>query len=263
MKLNTRLNELKNLQVQPPKKVLTLYLNTDLSQPDQQNGEWKIRLKNGFNRIQEYIENSGDQEELKQFQSIQKTVKNKIYEEERNLSRSFVIFATADEEIWFEEKLPVPVKTEFYWETSPVTDQFESLEKDYPFMGIVLVQKDEAAVLETELGVVTDKIHYTLDLDTDNWREHQGPQGSDVTTGGHKKDEFNDRLKANRHRWLKNLVSKVEKKAGKRNWETLYLVGEKDEIEPLKTHFSKPVDKTVPRNLLNRQDQEILAEVLG
>ncbi|HET7580025.1 MAG TPA: VLRF1 family aeRF1-type release factor [Bacillales bacterium] len=263
MTLNKQLDELKNKEFQAPKKVLSLYLNTDLSQQSQQEGEWKIRLKNGLKRIQEYVENSGDKEELKQFKSTRKAVENKIYENEKSLSRSIVIFATADEEIWVAEKLPVPVETEFYWESSPVTTQFQSLKKDYPFMAVVLIQKNEAAVLETEWGILMDKSRYTLDLNTNDWREHQGPQGDDLTRGGSKKDEFDDRLEANRNRWFKQLVSKIEKKAGNRNWEKLFLVGEKDEVENLKSHFSKTIDKTIPRNLLNRKDQDILSEVLG
>ncbi|HEX7064557.1 MAG TPA: VLRF1 family aeRF1-type release factor [Bacillales bacterium] len=262
MNLKTKLDELKKVEFEKPKKVFTMYLDTDRSKPDQQNGEWKIRLKNGLKQLQQYIENSGADDELKQFKTIKEKVQNEIRDNERDLLRGVILFATADGEIWFVEKLPISVETAFYWETSPAVSQLESLEKRYPYMGVLLIQKDRAAVLETEMGILEDKNHYTLDLETNDWREHQGPQGDDLTVGGQKKDQFQERVEANRQRWFKNLASKIEKKAGKRNWEQLYLVGEKDEIEDLKPYFNKKIDKTIPRNLLNRRPHEILNQVL-
>lgn len=262
MNLKAKLNELKEMEFEKPKKVFTMYLNTDRSSPEQQKGEWKIHLKNGLRRLQQYIEESGADDELKQFKTIKEKVENEIYGNERDLLRGVILFATADEEIWFVERLPIPVETAFYWETAPAISQLKSLESHYPYMGILLIQKNEAAILETEMGMLEDKSHYTLDLDTDAWREHQGPQGDDLTVGGHQQDQFEERVEANRQRWFKNLASKVEKKARNRNWEQLYLVGEKEEVEGLKTNFNKKIDKTIPRNLLNRDPHEILNQVL-
>ncbi|QDP41184.1 hypothetical protein FN924_13900 [Radiobacillus deserti] len=77
--------------MEAPKKVLSLYLNTGLSQSNQQDGE--IRLKNRFKKLEEYIE------------SLQKAVETEIYNNERDFSRSMMIFATDDQEVWFAEKL--------------------------------------------------------------------------------------------------------------------------------------------------------------
>lgn len=49
------IKKLENLHLHAPDKMLTVYLNTDRSDPDQQGGEWKIALKNGFNRLEEYL----------------------------------------------------------------------------------------------------------------------------------------------------------------------------------------------------------------
>ncbi|WP_228409456.1 hypothetical protein [Radiobacillus deserti] len=70
---------------------MSLYLNTGLSQSNQQDGE--IRLKNRFKKLEEYIE------------SLQKAVETEIYNNERDFSRSMMIFATDDQEVWFAEKL--------------------------------------------------------------------------------------------------------------------------------------------------------------
>lgn len=263
MRLKDEINELKKVKVEDPKKIFTMYLNTDRSSPDQQKGEWKIHLKNGLKGLADATKESDSHEEKNQSKTIRVKVEKEVYEKERELLRGLVLIATADEEVWFEKTLQIPVKTEFHWEDHPVLDQLEMLERDYPYTGIVVIQKDEAAILETEMGMLVDQSHYTLDMNTDDWRQHQGPQGDDLTVGGAKRDEYNERVKANQQRWFKSLVSTVEKKAGQNNWEQLYLVGEKDEVEPLKEYFNTTIDKTIPRNLLNRDADKILAEILG
>lgn len=41
---------------------LTIYLNTDQSIRNQKKGEWKIRLKNGLKKLEEYIAASNKEE---------------------------------------------------------------------------------------------------------------------------------------------------------------------------------------------------------
>lgn len=267
MLLSNRIEELKNVNIDQSQKVFSMYLNTDRKRMDQQKGEWKIHLKNGLKRLKEYIENSDDRNEIRQIHTIKEKVEREIHENQTDLLRSVVLFATADDTIWFADYLQVPVETAFYWEDEPVLDPLQSLENKYPYMGIVVLQQDEAAVLETETGTLKDRFHYTLDLNTNDWRQHQGPQDMKQRglsmAGGSQKDEFKERFKAHQQRWYKSLVSKVEQKAGKKNWEQIYLVGEKEEVEALKKYFNKEIDKVIPRNILNRDTDTILTEVLA
>lgn len=79
----------------------------------------------------------------------------------------------------------------------------KSLQGNYPYTGILVLQQDKARLIETEIGTIVKEKDFILDLDTDDWREHQGPQGDDFTQGGSKRDEFKERVKANQERWLK------------------------------------------------------------
>ncbi|MFD1416240.1 VLRF1 family aeRF1-type release factor [Oceanobacillus jeddahense] len=264
MLLQNRIKKLKQISYEDPKKVLSVYLNTDHRDPEQQGGAWKIELKNGLNELADATQGSNSHEEKNQSQTIRQKVEKEVYsrEEEKDLFRGFVLFGTADEDLWFSQALHIPVKTEFHWENKLVLEQLKTLEKDYPYTGIIVIQQDEVIVLETELGTLLDQTHYTLDMNTDDWRQHQGPQGNDITQGGAKRDEYKERVKEHQQRWFKALVTKLEKRAGQRGWEQIYLVGEKNEVEPLKSYFNKNIDKTVPRNLLNSDADKILADVL-
>lgn len=240
-------------------KVFTLYLNTDPRDSEQQKGEWKIHLKN---LLKDVGEKTMDSDSKKQFKTIQEKVEKEIYGRERELLRSHVLFATANGDVWFSESLQVPVETEYHWTDYPVLDQMKQMEETYPYAGIVTIQQDEALVLETEIGVLLSETQYELDLNTDAWRENQGPQGDDRTQGGANREEFKDRVQAHQQRWFKDLVSTIEKKAKDKGWKELYLVGEKEDVNALQSYFDKTIDKVVPRNLLNQGADSILVEVL-
>lgn len=262
MLMRDQLKKLKDLHYKDPNKVFSMYLNTDPRDPEQQNGKWKIHLKKALNDLAESTKKSESHEEKNQAKTIINKVEQEVLDKEKDMHRGMILFATADEDLWFSKTIHIPVKTEFHWDNASALEQLENLEKSYPYTGIIVVQQYEVLVVETEVGSFIDKTHYTLNLDTDDWREHQGPQGDDLTQGGAKRDEFNERVKANQQRWFKSLVSTLEKKATNKGWKQLYLVGEKDEIEPLKSYFNKNIDKTIPRNLLNWNTSKILEAVL-
>lgn len=245
-----------------PKKVFSIYLNMDPRDPDEQGGEWKIKLKNALNDLAKETKESDSHEEKNQSKEIRKKVEDEVYGKEPELKRSLLLFATADEDLWFSETLNIPVTTEFHWQNRPQIEQLEELVSQYPYTGILVFQQDQAQMIETEVGKVLETNYYKLNLDTDEWRQHQGPQGDDWTQGGAQRDAFKERVAAHQQRWFKSIAETVEKKMKKQGWKQLWLVGEQDEIEPLTTYFNQKIDKTVPRNLLNRKTENILTEVL-
>lgn len=262
MLLKDKIKELKNIDYKDSKKVFTMYLNTDPRSPDQQKGEWKIRLKNALKDLADSTKNSHSHEEKQQAKIIRQKVEKEIFDKQHKLLRSHILFATAEEDLWFSEPLNIPVETEFHWENKPDLKQLENLEQSYPYTGIIVVQQNEVAVLETEIGRLVDQTYYTLDMSTEDWREHQGSEKDVFSQGGARKDEIDNHVKANQQRWFNNLIPKLEKKAKDKNWKQIYLVGEKDEITPLKPYFNKNIDKTIPRNLLNWDTNEILTAAL-
>src|SRR5699024_11360997 len=46
------------------------YLNTDVTDLNQANGEWKIHLKNGMKELKEQVKNKDNPEELKALQNL-------------------------------------------------------------------------------------------------------------------------------------------------------------------------------------------------
>ncbi|WP_432723887.1 VLRF1 family aeRF1-type release factor [Staphylococcus equorum] len=239
-------------------KVFSIYLDTS---PDQ-GTKWKIELKNALKDLSDKTKSSDNHEEKNQAKDIINKVETEIQGAEPNLKRGLILFMTADETLKFEKHVNISIKTEFKWDTKPKLDQLKSLQQSYPYTGVLVLQQDKARVIETEIGTIVDEDYYTLDLDTNDWREHSGPQGDDLTQGGAQRDEYKERVKANQERWFKSLVATIEKNAKKKGWHQLYLAGEKEEVEKLKTMFNRNIDQVTPSNILNLNASEIINKVM-
>ncbi|MBN8192222.1 hypothetical protein JI667_08685 [Bacillus sp. NTK074B] len=266
MSLNKTLNVLENLYLQKPDKLLTVYLNTDRSDPDQQGGEWKIALKNGFNRLEEYLESAPEEQE--RLQTIRPKVENHVHSLERELPRSFIIFASADSGIWETFELQVPVETNFYWEENPQLDQLKSLHQEYPLTGLILLQQNQIKILTSSFGEIQTSEFMEFDLETDDWRKHEGPHHADVSMGSgggkaNQQEEFESRLKANQQRWWKSLGSILDKKAADEKWERIVLVGDKEEAAVLEESMNKEVHETIGKNLLNENEHKVVEKLLA
>ncbi len=102
---------------------------------------------------------------------MKEKVEKYMKENELELAKSVVIFATADDSIWFAEKFQMPVQSEFEWSDSAKLDQLKQMYNEFPKTGIILTQKEAVKVLDTELGTVKDSHIFELDIETENWKK--------------------------------------------------------------------------------------------
>ena len=74
--------------------VLSVYLNTNPGDPEQLNGAWRIHLKSGLKRIDEYLTASNDEKEMKAFNELRKKIEKEVEDNKNDLSKGVVIFAS-------------------------------------------------------------------------------------------------------------------------------------------------------------------------
>ena len=142
--------------------VLSVYLNTNPGDPEQLNGAWRIHLKSGLKRINEYLTASDDKNEIKAFNELKKKIEKEVEDNKNDLSKGVVIFASADPELWSVYYVQVPVKTSFHWENHPVTEEMEYMYKAYPEAGIILPSFGEVRILDTAMGSVINEVTYDI-----------------------------------------------------------------------------------------------------
>ncbi|WP_026906743.1 VLRF1 family aeRF1-type release factor [Paucisalibacillus globulus] len=258
---------LESVYREKPHRVFSMYLNTDPSNPEQQVGDWKIHLKNGLNNFESYLNADGDQEEKKNFNKINEKVQQYIQENELNLSKSIVIFATADEEVWFAERFQMPVETCFYWQETAKVDQLSEMYHQFPKTGIILIQKERIKIIDSVLGSVSNTKQFALDLITEKWKELSGPQDEleAVEFSGYnmRTDKLEQRFEANRSRLYKTFASKLDKLAKDKQWDSIYLVGDKKEAQDLMANMNKPVTDIVCKNMLDHEETKVIDVVMA
>lgn len=254
--------KLRNLKQESPNKVFTMYLNTDPSDPDQQGEKWKINLKNGLQKFEQYIIEDKDKQELKNYKKIKDKVNKFMFDNEMNLQRGVVIVASAEEDLWFAEILQVRLKSEFYWEDYAALYQLDTLLKEYPKSGIVLVRQNMIKIIESKMNEVLDTTYFELNLETEDWHRKTGDtmgrlkDGASVSTY-----DFEARYEANQHRWYNSIAPKIDKIAKDNEWQLTFIIGEGDAAKLIEKNMNKPIENVINKNMLELNEDRVLKEV--
>lgn len=231
--------------------VLTFYLNTNpLSE------EWKIRLKNGLKRIVEYHKASNP-EEAKLISDISEKVQVKVRDIARNLATSLVCFATKDNILLYTFRFPV--ENHFTWNKNPDTEQLEILFEKYVRTGVILLQSNGVTLITATLGELEDEVHYEIDFDTESWKQYKGlAYGSIISSGATHMEKFERRMRENRQRWYRSIVSTIRNYKKEKGWNSIYLIGPSELTGTLKELLNENVTAEINRNYANRTTREVL-----
>lgn len=261
MTLNKELATLKDFYCED-RCVLSVYLNTNPGDPQQLNGAWKIHLKNGFKRIQEYITASEDEKELKAFTKLKKKVTEEVESNLNNLSKSVVIFAAVDPELWSVNYVQVPVKTSFHWENQPMTEEMEYMYKAYPEAGIILPSFGEVRILDTAMGAVKEELTYEFDSNVDGWRMQKiESANNDQAQGSTKSPALEPRTRTNIKGFYKGMEKVVEKLKKERGWNEIHISGETDLANAFTETLRDKPASCIYKNLNKSKANDVIHQV--
>lgn len=240
--------------------VLTLYLHTDASNHDLNNGEWKIHLKNEIKEMKNYADNTAQETEKKALKKLLKKVEDRVGELQRELQKGLVIFASADEDLWEEMILQVPVTTTMRWGDAPAVQQLQELIQRYPATAIIVLQQQDVRFIETELGSIKGESTYSWDLEREDWLDYNSDSPPGSRRAG--QDQFQQRFEENKSRWYKNLAPRLNKMIKEGGMEGAYLVGSNDTVGDLEPHMASSYVKGVlNKNIGMKPAHEIVEEV--
>lgn len=287
MTLYDEIQELKSFEC-PDRCVLSVYLNTNPADLNAQNGAWKIHLKNGLKRLDEYLKASNDEQEQQAYKPLRKKVEKEILDNQNDLQKGVVIFASPHKDLWSVHYVQVPVKTSFHWETKPVLEELRYMYKAYPYAGVILPSFKGIRVIDTSMGIINEEFFYEFDAGLEVWTEQKGVRSSGRiqgrsgssgagsvgggaaggnspviggSGGGSPVDELDHRLKENLERFYKDMGGKIEKLKKERKWEEIHVVGEAEHAKSLSKALQKKPTSCVYKNLINNDPGKILHEV--
>lgn len=119
-------------------------------------------MKNGLKRISEYIEASNVSDEKKDFEKTRAKVQREIENNQTDLHKGVIIFASESLNLWSVHYVQVPIQTSFHLEKTPILDEFIKMNEMYPNAGIILPSLHEVRIIDTSMGVFMR--NYTLNL---------------------------------------------------------------------------------------------------
>ena len=239
--------------------VLSVYLNTNPADPEQQKSAWKIHLKTGLKRIDEYITASNDEKEMKAFKELKKKVVDEIEKNQNDLHKGVVIFASED--LWHVYYVQVAVKTSFHWEDRPMLEELEYMYKAYPEAGIVLPSFGEVRILDTAMGFLNDEIIYEFDPNIQGWGVNKVDTDEHQAIGSTKIDELEPRLKENLNRFFKEMGGILERLKKERGWKEIHVTGETEMANAFAEIMREKPASCIYKNLNNSKASIIMHEV--
>lgn len=235
--------------------VLTFYLNTDPT-----SEEWRIRLKNGLKRTEEYYE-AANRDQVKTLKKISKKVNVKVRDMRENLANSLICFASEDKILLY--PFQFPVENDFIWRDEPATEQLERLFKKYDRSGVVLLQANSVTLITATLGEVEDEIHYEIDFDTEDWTRYRGlAYGSIISSSANHRHKFERRMRENQARWYRKIIPTIRNYAKERRWKSVYLIGPASLTNNMRTQLNQKVTAEINRNYSGRSAHAVLAKTI-
>lgn len=239
--------------------VLSVYLNTNPGDPDQLNGGWKIHLKSGLKRMGEYLESS-EEDEIKAFNNMKKKIIQEIENNQPEMRKGVVIFASANEDLWSVHYVQVPVKTSFHWENHPVTEQLEYMYKAYPEAGIIMPSFGEVRILDTAMGFVRDDLTFKYDPISEVWGEKKkvDAQGKRTESSA---AVLEPRYKVNMNSFYKGMSTTIEQLKKKRGWREFHVAGEAEMANAFAESLRDLPSSCIYKNLNNSKPSDVVHQV--
>ncbi len=254
MALSQLLEDLIDFKAEKSNQVLTIYLNTDRSDPNQQKGEWRIRLKNGLKRLEQYIIATGEEDQLKGYKKLKRKVEKEIDRYRTSLQKGLVVFADIDGNIFDLRILQLSIKSEFFWEEKPNLQQLKLLQQTYPSSGLIIVHDDRITLVHKALGELETIDTLEFDLDNEDWKVYEGLAASErVSSGATHKDQLDHRIQVHQKRWVREVIPQINQKAKRYRWEYADFVGKSPLLEEFKEKLHVSIHRTISKTISNEK----------
>lgn len=179
------------------------------------------------------------------------------------LRKGAVIFASANEDLWSVHYVQVPVKTNFYWEDHPVTEQLEYMYKAYPEAGIIMPSFGEVRILDTALGFVRDDVTFKYDPVSETWNEKVKIDSRGRRAVADSKTAVLDtHYRVNASTFYKGMRTTVEQLRKKRGWREYHVAGEAEMANAFTDTLRDSPASCVYKNLNNSKANEVINQIL-
>lgn len=254
----------------PEHGIVSVYLRFE---PEDRGEGWRIELRNGLSEVIDRIRSAGPRETRLALEATAKRILDRLPAEQPHPDgRAQIGFVevrsdSGAPERWFAAQVP-PARTEVLHNHRPYLLPLVALLDDGAARGVLLVSSERARVLEWNLGVIEELESPELEIFSLDWRERKAQRSADPGAGqgasasGH--DQHDQRLDANRERFLHELGRLAQARARDRGWREVLAFGRPEQVREVIAGADRglPIRAADEHDLISASTGE-LAERLG
>lgn len=213
----------------PDHGVLSLYIHVD---PGDRSSSWRTEARNGLSEV------SGaevpDRDTKLALEATAKRLRDELEGEpsggEPRALIGFVEVARKQgEERWYGARIPLAQTQVLHGAVAQVHPLLEVLDDGGP-LGVAAVSSERVRLLDWRLGRAEQLHDWELEYFAGQWREQKGPRTRDPSRGqavsSSGRDQFDQRLEANRERFTKQTGELARGEAKGRAWQQLLVFGD-------------------------------------
>jgi hypothetical protein len=244
---------------QPPRGVLSVYVNAD---PADRGRAWWIALRD---RLRELVRAAPPHGERAAVEAAARRVLARFPEDgapPRGRGHAgFIEVAKKPEEIWRDMQTP-PRRTEVIRSPRPYLRPLVEIFDEAPYVGVVLASAERVRLLEWSMGAMRELDDWEIVLWSRDWRERKAERslsGAHEGASASGRDQFGQRLEANRHRFLREVGQRVGEELERRGWRHLIAFGSEPHTEALASGLPGNANRVhpVPHDLISSPDGDV------
>lgn len=244
----------------PPHGVVSVYLRLE---PDDRGGAWHTELRNGLAGLREAEEL--DHDAASALRATAERIEERFANHERGLPRGEIGFvevaAKPGAERWWASHLEPDGASTVRLDSRPLIAPLVCLLGRGAACGVALLSAERVRLLDWSPGRIEELHNWELSVFSLDWRERKAQRvpdparGQSVSSSG--RDQFDERLAENRHRFLGECGRLAAQIAAERGWGRLLLFGAPEQRRELRHGLP------APELAVDAEDADLISEPSG
>jgi len=248
---------------EPPNGVLSVYVDVD---PADRGRAWRIALRD---RLRELGATTPTHEERRAFEAAADRVLERFPEDgsppHGRGHAGFVEVARKPAEVWRSMQM-APRGVEVLRSQRPYLRPLIEIFDAGPYVGVILASAERVRLLEWSMGAIRELENWEIVLWSRAWRERKAERSQPGIREGASasgRDQFAQRLDANRQRFLHEVGHRVGEELKRRGWRYMIEFGSDEHTEALAAGLSGEVRKLHPvaQDLISAKEGDVADRV--
>jgi hypothetical protein len=252
------------IEWRPPNGVLSVYVQVD---PADRSQGWRIALREQLRALEHETSPHGERRafEAAAGEVLDRFPANGAPPEGRGHVGFIELAEKQPTAVWRSMQIG-PRRTEAVRYQRPYVRPLVELFSEGPHVGVALVSADRVRLLEWSLGAMRELEDWELTLFSLDWRERKAERsipGAGSRTSASGRDQFGQRMEANRHRFLREVGSLVGRELADRRWQQVIAFGVEEYPRELADGLGPASERlhTVRHDLVSAPESEVAERV--